>query len=93
MKLSADARIAYEIILENPGVHMITIAYALKKKHSVYGMQRAATRAIAELRRGGLVVDCPRCPACGRSVSRHHRNVPLYATNYKGPRGFQPLLL
>jgi hypothetical protein len=91
-KLSEDAQLLYELILENPGITMITCATYLRKTHSIYGMQKAATLAIAELRRAGLIVDCPRCPYCGRALSRARRNVPLYAVSaFKLPK--QPLLL
>ena len=80
-KLSNDAAWCWEVIQENPGVRMITLAMGLAKSHSVYGKQKAATMAIAELRRAGLVEDCPRCPVCNRALSRHRRNVPLYPTN------------
>ena len=93
MRLSKNAKMAYELIRENPGVNMLHVALLFNKAHSIYGKQRAASLAIAELRRAGFIEDCPRCPACGRALSRHKRNVPLYPTSYTGPKGFQPLLL
>jgi hypothetical protein len=90
--LSEDEEICLKFIQENPGVKMITLAALLKKEHRVYGLQKAATLAIAGLRRKGYVVDCPRCPHCHGAKSRSHRNVPLYAVNgHKPPE--QPMLL
>jgi hypothetical protein len=79
--LSDDAKWCYKVIKENPGITMIALALGLNKAHSIYGKQKAATLAIAELRRAGLVVDCPRCPYCHGARSRAKRNVPLNAVN------------
>jgi hypothetical protein len=79
--LSEDALICLAFIKENPGTRMVTLATLLNKPHSIYGKQKAATLAIAELRRAGLIKDCPRCPYCLRALSRSRRNVPLYLTD------------
>jgi hypothetical protein len=85
--LSDDAERCLEFIEENPGTRMVTLATLLGKPHSIYGKQKAATLAIAELRRKGLVVDCPRCPYCLRALSRARRNVPLFPMNgHKRPK-------
>jgi hypothetical protein len=91
--LSEDALICLAFIIENPGTRMVTLATLLNKPHSIYGKQKAATLAIAELRRAGFIKDCRRCPYCRRALTRGLRNVPLYATGYKGDIGGQQWLL
>jgi hypothetical protein len=83
--LSHDAQVLLEFIRENPGVTMIACATLLNRSHSIYGKQKAATLAIAELRRKGLIMDCKRCPYCGRALTRGRRNVALFATNGSKP--------
>lgn len=51
-----------------------------KVESKTYGRQQATATAISELRSKGLVVDCPRCPECGKAQSRGIRNKPLYLT-------------
>jgi hypothetical protein len=82
--LSEDALVCYAFIKENPGTRMVTLATLLNKPHSIYGKQKAATLAIAELRRAGLIKDCRRCPYCLRALTRGLRNVPLYAIDTNG---------
>jgi len=81
MKLNELDREAYAFICENPGCNMTHIALLFNKGHSIYGKQRAASLSIARLRRAKKIIDCPRCPYCGRALSRQRRNVPLYPTN------------
>ena len=92
--LTPNARRALELILENPGkLTMVHIALFFDEQHSIYGRQRAASRAIAELRREGYIEDCPRCPTCGRATSRWMKNVLLYPIGYTGPRMIQQTFL
>lgn len=79
MSLSPRARQALEFILTNPGCTSIDVAEHLGVEHPVYGMQRAGSNAIAELRRKGKIKDCERCHECGGALSRGDRNVPLQA--------------
>ena len=83
--LTEDEQIVYDFIKENPGCTMMPCATLLNKPHSIYGKQKAATIAIAGLRRKGLVVDCKRCPYCGRALTRAQRNVRLFAVNGQHP--------
>jgi hypothetical protein len=85
MGLTDDEGVCLEFIRENPGVTMMPCATLLNKPHSIYGKQKAATLAIAGLRRKGLILDCKRCPYCGRALTRGRRNVPLFATNGSKP--------
>ena len=91
--LSEDAVICAAFLKENPGTRMITLATLLNKPHSIYGKQKAATLAIAELRRAGIIKDCRRCPYCRRALTRGLRNVPLFLTGQNGEFNQQPWLL
>ncbi len=80
-RVSKIARIVYGLICENPGITMVGVAAFLNVQHPVYGKQRAASRAIAELRRAGMVEDVAcRCDKCDKAQTRGSRNVPLYPT-------------
>jgi hypothetical protein len=83
--LTDDERVCLEFIKENPGCKMVTLATLLNRAHSIYGKQKAATLAIAGLRRKGFILDCKRCPYCGRALTRGRRNVPLFAANGSKP--------
>ena len=85
MKLSPLEEKAKQLVEENPGITMIGIAAAINIKHPIYGKQRAASRAIARLRKGAFIKDVARrCPKCHRALTRNLRNVPLYPANYDG---------
>ena len=74
------ARRAYDFIAQNPGCTSVEVAKHLNVNSQVFGLQRAGSAAIAYLRHRGLVQDCRRCQTCGRSQTRHQRNVKLYVT-------------
>lgn len=72
-------------IRDHDGCTSIDVATALKPPESflkIFGWQRPTSRAIAVLRLElKYVVDVEkRCPACGRAMTRHLKNVPLHLT-------------
>jgi hypothetical protein len=76
-------------IAEHPGSTSIPIGQHFKFETSLtYGYQRLTSESIARLRQRGYVVDCVRCPQCGRALTRGKRNVQLIVT----PAGVAKLL-
>lgn len=67
-------------ITRNPGVTAVDIANLFPVESKIYGRQRAASSAIAFLRKEGLLMDVARCECCHRAQTRGQRNVRLYAT-------------
>lgn len=79
--MTENTRRALVFIAQHPGCTSIAVAQHLNVRHLIFGLQRAGSFAIAELRQLGLVQDVTRCEHCHRALTRHERNVPLFVTD------------
>lgn len=61
----------------NPGCTQRDIAAAFPTGNTVYGSHKFVASIVTKMRKSGKLADVPRCPECGRALTRGHRNTPL----------------